>query len=925
MDNMHMRTILMMIMVLSAGSVYGYSFDTRDLPAAFTETFALDYNGSVSYLGFITGPKTTEGNLSINISIPKLDKGNYTSRIIYGNSSVELLFEITEDIDYDIADEDDFRITTDKTEYYVNDSVFITAYSPENISVFLNISNDNFSWTFVTYIEEASAIAFVPENSGNYSISALFNNSYRTIQKNLSFDVRQKLSCEIIGTDHIEENDTVEFTAEVAGNVGTTYYYWTYEDGKTDGMESSVHRFGETGDEKVLLRIQDSRNEEAFCEKQITIDEKRCDLKIIVMDSIRNKPLGDAGIVIGHEKEKTNVNGKAFFREIAAGTYKISISRDGYEQYSRNHDITDDAELMIKLNPRKPETEMYPVVDIANLEDNMTIKDAVQISFQVSSDVPVSVCRLLSNAAGRSGYRIVDDVKDPVTGKIIKLSGDLEAGINTIKVTCENKYGSGESRHYKIRYDDSSIEKDNQHDDHTTSSGKDEEDAEEREAEQEAMSDIPEEYYDLIESIKRSKKDFERMTREKGEIVSLMAYKNLLKNLESEVKSLVRQRKDLEKLRISKESYRSKAMEMDAALKKLSNQVPVEINILKKQNIIEEVDTDMIEEIITTYAAERDIDDVDAETLAERSAEIQDEISTLSKMMHAEVVMASGIKQTYTIISKEFRTDANLSAGFIVETVPKEVAESIRDITCKGNYEVIKEDPVFKPKISDNKLVYYVSGIRSMEDVQKVRSVFMLDPNRPENMITGFFMFNGKGGSYFSTFLIAIFVAGVLGTVTYSQRSYVFSIISRSKKQDIIYLLNLAMDHIRSGNDEDAIRLYPEILKSFSSTHDKRKEELIPMIQYISRIADAQYCNRLISKAVTELSEGRFRIGGDLQQEIEKVYEDMDDDVKDHIDETYTRYSRMLRLRLLRQDNKIQQIANRQESIEDKLYTTGRY
>lgn len=926
--------LLVISLNIVCASDYTYNINMSSLPSSFTQMITLESNQDetllLSYGNYISGPDSVElmanvpQETQVVVSIPKLNATKQTSQIRLSNSStIDYTFNIIND-----PTEDDFWITSDKDDYFINETVFITLYGTNQTILDINISGCNESQSYKTTIESSTAFVIIPKCEDTYKIIADFSKQGKKIRKEKEIFARSKFSCQIESLPKLTFNESVTLNADIAGGKAPFYYRWTFPDESTNSNAKPKHAFTELGSQKVLLRIKDSRNEETYCDLNVDIKEETYDLELFVKDADRGSRIGDAEIEIEDTIKKTNKNGFTEFKNLEDGKYRIQVTRDGYEKYSERHYVDKDTEIVIELKKIEKELSL-PTVNIRNVDDEQVViaKD-LRVIFDTSSTTTVDNCKMLVTEEGLLGYTITDEITNVTRNTNQELTAKLGNGDYLIKIGCENQDGIGYSPKYYITGKGFTEKKEKETINQIVKKDI-------AQANTKAIEENTKPFKEALASIKEAEKALKKGNEITIAFSKTLSYEKQIKDSITIITNLLDQAEGIESLNIAEENKASQRSKLLSQLHEIKAKTPKSITLKSKERVIEQVSVEKTEEAVNEFLASRGRTATKKEikNMVSASREVQDSIITYTDVGHIQVEFLNGRKQLVSIIKKNYKIDGNLTKISVIENIPKSVANSVTEINFNMPYEIIKEDPIVRVDIKkNNDFIYYVDGEVSTDSLKSVRSIAFVDnPLHSSNFITGLAIFSG-GVNFAKSgiFLIVFVVIALIGTSFITRGAAIKEYAEKSAKtivsnipkpqenktnrgaSDAIVLLTNAIEHIKNKNDSAAIKLYPEILKSYSRLNTGSKAEVQPIVNYLSTLVDVQYMSRLLDDAMTQIIEKRIDTRSDMCQNIESGYSNLSNSVASKIESKYNRYQRMLHLYTTRQTDKLNLMLERE-------------
>ncbi len=236
-----------------------------------------------------------------------------------------------------------------------------------------------------------------------------------------------------------------------------------------------------------------------------------------------------------------------------------------------------------------------------------------------------------------------------------------------------------------------------------------------------------------------------------------------------------------------------------------------------------------------------------------KNANLQDSININVDVKNIEIRYLDSSVKEYTIVDKNIVAENELDDVYVIESIPKNVAEEVSKISLNGNYDVLKEDPVIRwtfSKLKDDRISYVIQGKINLDDAKESKTIVMLKSTKENGLldnITGNAVYNSNSVLKIISSIVIIFFVGLF--------SYYFFSINNKKinfkndNNDIHYNIRLLDKHIEQGNFEHASRIYSDIVKgyrkiSFDNHRDRKifydnlmeKYEKLVLMQKIQNI-----------------------------------------------------------------------------------------
>lgn len=645
------------------------------------------------------------------------------------------------------------------------------------------------------------------------------------------------------------------------------------------------------------------------------------DVNLYVKNELTQNPVEYAKVELEGDTKETDKEGVVNFTEVGNKTHIVTIDKEGYRQTTKEINVSSIKYKEVELERdeehalgKEFDETSWPNVTIENLENNTIVEDeSLEVEFSVESDFSLERCTLLVQKKSQYGYTIKDTLEE-MEEKEGSFSSMLSNGNLFVRVMCENKAGQGYSAAYSITA--KGFEEDR--------STEDLEESGEEKKEIEKPSLVKE-----IETIKEKldSSPLDSFEESNEELMNLLGFSNIKEKGMDELEEIKQRRIDLEGLNMGESDYTEQKNELWADFRELKGELPKNVEIANDHNFILPVTLEETEEALQIYLENRynESDVSQYSEVVEQSRERQDNISIYSTIEQVEVHLLDNSTKGYTKVTKEM-DDGGISEGFYLEILPERVVDSLNDIEFSTRYNTVDGLTTLRFSPEHNEYSYLLDGKKNTSLMGDAKTVYLLDPVRDTNTITGL-LISATPANPGSTFALALLVVSILsaGIITYrsgiSLQNIPFNLNKQQKGSEdarCALLLREAIEHIKKGNNMEAIRLYPSILKNFKNLGPKSKKELQPMIAYISGMADLQYLNSLIDKACEQMEQGP--VDSELVREVEECYHSLDDNLIKEVKQKYEWFKELVDLKMQRKDEQVKQIILREKKGENLSY-----
>ena len=648
------------------------------------------------------------------------------------------------------------------------------------------------------------------------------------------------------------------------------------------------------------------------------------EVDIKVIDEITKNPLEGVKAEIDQKDKKTNEKGIVVFNIVENKTHILTLEKEGYRQTTKEINATSEKNKTIKLKrddnarARSFDPEDKPIVTIKNLENKTIVEnDSLEIEFSVETNLDIKRCVFLSQGWKQHGYTIKDSLEKIEEGKHTLSALFGNNGDFIIRIMCENLAGQGYSKGYSIKAkgfskDELSINEKN---------NKEDESDENKKIEKPSIVKEIETIKDILDG-----SALNSFQRNNEGLIDLLGFKNIKREGKKDLEELKQRRIDLEGLNMGQSDYEEHKREISSEFRKLKSEIPKEIEIIDEHKFLLPVTFEETNQALQTYLSNRrnEEDISQYKNTIEQSRRKQDNISIYSTITQVRVHYLDDGKEEFTRVKKEI-DGGGISQGFFMEIMPEGIVDSLSDIEFSNKYESIDGLTTIRFSHEHENFSYLIKGAKDSTIMGDAKTVYLLEPTKDRNIITGLFI-SAQEVETNTAFILAIFIVSIMsaGLITYKsgfaiQRpllsNYREEKITSQKEPECALLLKRAIDHIKTGNDIEAIKLYPAILNNYKKLGPKSKKELQPIIAYISDVSELQYLFSLINKACDQMELGT--VESELVKEIDQCYHSLSESQAKKIQQKYNWYRSLLDLKLQRKDEQVKQIIFREKRGEE--------
>jgi PKD repeat protein len=783
---------------------------------------------------------------------------------------------------------ENYSITVDKAEYYMNESVYITAFAAYNTSLSLAIVHCGLRQNYSTTMYNSTLMLYVPNSTGIYSVEAVMRHSNNSISVNSSFNVVEKLAC-VIGTNSGTTNVSETFSAEVTGGKAPYTFLWNFGDSSRSSSESPQHDYEKEGKYGLSLRVTDSGGKEALCKNEVAVKDKVYTLSLILLDNSTMGGIGDATLTSGSLKTKSNVHGKAYFSGLKSGNYTVRITHSLYDSEKIEINLSSDTEIKVLMDPTPEENRSLPRITLIDPQENFAVHErSFNFEYEVRSSSKVSYCKLLFNEESLLGMRVKGTLENVTRDTIHTFEANMTNGDFKWRVRCANEAGASttEERHIIV----SGLAEPEPAPVKTSKSDSDALSAKAAQAEPQnsagmgGIRDLSSELKEIDQTLAEIDTAINAADRYGSAEKAVAEQLGILDKLKESRKALgiIRSNVDsLQGLNIPEIDFRPKKSEYMSDYENIKSTTINGFSVIEKDEYVQEMQEDALSDISARYlgAKNKNLSKSGIRKYTARSASLQESMKVETLAENVAVEYLSGQKSSFTIIDKRISI-GNVSGAVFVESVPKAFAEDMDNIDINRQYEVIQQDPLFGIEINDlrenNRLIYMVQKRVSLEEVKDARSALLVRSD--EAMPTGFAILGQDLGDA-KTLLLLCVLAGLLIGGYYLARTdnirgnsikeALYSIKPSSKSKKLHDLLCSSLDLISKEKHEEAFLLYDRIISLYEKAPQDTKHKTKEAMIFLSHELELFCLNKMIEEAHTKLTSENVESVRHLHSEIE--------------------------------------------------------
>jgi hypothetical protein len=788
-----------------------------------------------------------------------------------------------------------FNINIQQSEYALGEYGLMTINAPNGTSVRIEVCPDKPGFVECKVPVNAQNVMNYPfqeylpfaNYEGEYILEAFFNYIGITQTQALSYEIKNNINIDIDTDDSQRKNVPVLLEADATGGVGKLNYTWHLSNGSLINNRKANITYSSSGEYTELVVVKDEYNNTR--NKSITISaEDTVHVIIIVKDASNNAAVQAATVEIKGEKKDTGSNGEVNYY-LRVGEKEIFVLAENYSLYHDEINITKDQTFTILL---QPEQSQQPIVSLLGPENNSLIQGTTtDLVFKAEYNSSLN-CSVYINEKNDGFFMYLGSVS--VNDNAEKPFGITELENKTYwwKVECVNPSNSngnnGLSQTWMFRVGAGL--------DLTTGNSQ--------------GSGAFKAYNNWVKEFEQILNTFNNLPKDEKEASDALGITNRVEESITALKSTIR---DLDALKFRNDLTDEEKQEEGQKLVQLAEEAyqktPVSIELLNSEAFVGYIKQEELSALLKEYVEIKNITEkINEEKILKYLNELQQEVVISTKIRSIRVTYRNGAQSDASVVLREIKAYNLTDGAFILEVIPKDVAETADAILSSQKYEVIKKDPIIKFDLKgDTTITYYFEANHDSEALKNIKTAVFVEPNLIEekNEVTGFSIKSLKLPKIKGIIFIPVIVALLGGLVFIGIRydgldaaKYMFYRAYGQKSLHYIkVILNEINDTLDSGDVEKALSLYDEAKGAYNELSALAKNDVYDKVsESANRVKE--YCEAIQSqnniseiKAMMDnihalLSQGQIGPALEVYKRIEAAYNQLGDESKEMLHPT---------------------------------------
>lgn len=787
-----------------------------------------------------------------------------------------------------------FNITTLKTEYNLGEDGLMTINAPQGTSIRVEVCPDKPGFVECKVPVNAQNAMTYPiqewlpytNYEGKYLLEAFFNYSGFTQAKSLNYEVINDIRIDIDTDDDQRRNVPFILEADARGGVGTLNYTWRLSNGTTKNGKKVNITYSTAGSYNNTVSVKDEYNNTRNSSIVITVDSTFL-IKVVVKDATTGAVLPKVTVEIQNEEELTDTNGEIAYY-LTSGKKEIFVLKDNYTLYHSELNINKDETFTISLSPI---IVQKPTVTLTRPDNNAQITGtSTELGFKAEYNGTLN-CSIYINEKNDGFFVYLGSLQ--VTDSAERLFGVIELENKSYwwKVECiasNGNSGMSETRMFNAGSPQATPQPTAQ--------------TQETSGEYKTYNDWIKEFEQILDTINTLPKD-------EKEAADALAISGSIEDSINIFKNTIR---DLDALKfrtdISDPDKQAEGERLIQQADQAYQQTPINIEILSKEAFVDYAAPEEIESLVDQYLKITNQSlSMSKKQFLKYINELQQEAVISSKVKAVRITYRDNTQSDASIIFREIKTYNLTDDAFILEIIPKDVAEKADDIMSSQEFEVVMQDPIIKFSLpGDTTITYFLEANQDSGSLKKIKTIVLAEPGsiQPQEKITGFSIKNLKLPKVKGIMFIALIImlaglvfAGIKYDGINTVRYLAYKAYGKKNLHYISVILNEIHDHLDSGNHEKAAELYEEARGAYSELSDFAKNDVYENVsnaasrikEYYDTIQNQGNINNItimINNIQALLNNGQLAAVLEEYKQIEAAYNQLDYDTKEMLHPT---------------------------------------
>ncbi len=650
--------------------------------------------------------------------------------------------------------------------------------------------------------------------------------------------------------------------ASAAGGTAPYQYYWTFNGTQYNAQQYS--RSLESSYQQAILTVRDAYGNNKSFTRSFWVYNK---LVLSVTDLASGESITNAKVTFNGVTNFTNNSGKVEFHELD-GTYALVIEHENHALFTQTTALDGSQERTIQMASSSADV-LAPVISSMLPAEGEQVTSPVTMGAQVTDASGANCSLFISDDASLwNQVQTVEQVGD------LRFSRDFGAGIHYARLECRDPAGRttvSPVRSFNVT---------------TPFAGISEQLSQDVEKDETGLGKE-------IDDIDAQISFFNRLDKSSRGLAEVLG---IFKTLDEAKMLYVEARRNLSELRfagLSESDLAARRKETLSTLDELQAKIPTSFNVRDSAESIVYATNQDISALADELAASYDSKFSAAQKSAyvKQVQDAQGSLAVTALFGVVEVTYLSGSSKTYGIVSKSITVKDPSTDMQLIESVPKSVASSASQINSNQIFQVVKEDPVVRFPV-DSQLTYFVEGVPSIDELQKTKTVLVLEPkvaaSKRSSQATGLAIlplgsvFDLEGqGKFWLMLVVGILLVFYL---FYSLNLAEYVLPSSRKRsqisQQVRELLAAAQQALESRSPDVAGERYTELTMLFESLPEAEQQRHYEQLSTLAMQINLGFAQQMLERIERAIYQGDFAQAHELYPQLNEAYEKLEGESK---------------------------------------------
>ncbi|MDD5086405.1 MAG: hypothetical protein PHV16_01505, partial [Candidatus Nanoarchaeia archaeon] len=384
---------------------------------------------------------------------------------------------------------------------------------------------------------------------------------------------------------------------------------------------------------------------------------------------------------------------------------------------------------------------------------------------------------------------------------------------------------------------------------------------------------------------------FEKLPKNEQEVIAIIKLNEKIQDAQKKLGWYERDLNNLIWRNLGEAELKQEEGRIYSEIEAMKEDIPSKLNVVDTLEFVAYPSEEEIQNIILEYLDSESSQYTKStkNAITEKNKNMQKLLTVTTKAKIINVEYISGKTGKITLVEKILEIDQKSEkysdSLFLIESIPKEFAESAKEFVFLFEHNIVKDDPLIK--ISNTNLpsfAYYLKRGISLNTIKNTKTLIVDDnPERAGNIITGFNVFTDMKPAFIDSantrIIIEIIIIIVLFVIylgysvkTTKIRYLLFNRKSIKNIDEIKEKIEKATNELVKGDYNNAKSIYSEIQPIFSEISHDLKKEVYKDIIILSNKLDLFYINDMIDDANESVDDGNIKKAIEKYNKVRQLY-----------------------------------------------------